>query len=98
MLEAAAGEDDVAVIEADKTEADVVEELVFGEMTPPWTLAGAVLFLVFAAAATKPPKESPDVLLTESELSLNQPIGLLILEYSRRINHSNHSILAMLSL
>jgi hypothetical protein len=98
VLEAVAGEDEVAVIEADKTEADAVEELVFGEMTPPWTLTGAVLFVVFAAAATKAPKESPDVLVTKSELYRNQPMGLLILEYSRRIDHSNHSILAMRSL
>lgn len=65
VFEVVAGEDEMAVNVADMAGVGVEEELVLEEMTPPWIVAGAVLFSVLAAAATKASKESPDILLTD---------------------------------
>ena len=52
LLEVEAGADEVGVDDPEaEVELELEVELLFAEMSPPWTLAGAVLVLVLPAPA-----------------------------------------------
>jgi hypothetical protein len=71
VLDAAAGDEVVELDVDDEIELELglgLEELEFAEITPPWTTAGAELFVVLAAAATKASKVSPEALYSRSAL------------------------------